>query len=158
MENQEQEANEIPAQIAQRGNTDIARANNGYWLPGMSGNPSGRPKIKRISDAYAQILDERGAEQLAETVYRDAIGASKAADRLAAVQEITDRVEGKAVQSVRVESAIDAGSARLLAELASALQLSADHQDGTNRPLLETAQIDMDTPLESTELTPDSTG
>jgi hypothetical protein len=120
------------------------------WLfaPGQSGNPSGRPKCKRISEAYASILEVHGAEKLAETVYRDALSATKAADRLAAVQEITDRLEGKAIQSHRVESSIDAGSARLLAELASSLQLG---DTGTNRPVLESSELDGNTPLESTD-------
>src|SRR6266700_6131966 len=79
---------------------------NGSFAPGNNANPTGRPKIKRITDAYAAILNEHGAEALAERVYCDALTAKNPADRLAAVREISDRVEGKAVQTTRIEQAL----------------------------------------------------
>jgi len=93
----------------------------GRFAPGNNANPSGGPKIKRITDAYAAILEEHGATALAERVYCDALTAKNPSDRLAAIQEITDRVEGKAIQSMRIEQALDGQTARVLAELASRL-------------------------------------
>jgi hypothetical protein len=92
---------------------------DGSFAPGNQANPGGRPKTRLITDAYKEILAERGADELAKVVYTDATTAKRASDRLAAVQEITDRVEGKPVQSHLVQSPIDAGAARLLADLAS---------------------------------------
>ncbi len=116
--------------------------------PGESGNPSGRPKIKRISDAYAAILDDHGAEALAERVYCDALTAKNPSDRLAAIQEITDRVEGKAVQTTRIEQALDGQTAKVLADLAMRLM----PLDGPNTPLLEAGDLE-DTPLSNEQLT-----
>ena len=118
------------------------------FMPGESGNPSGRPKIKRISDAYAAILDQHGAEALAERVYCDALTAKNPSDRLAAIQEITDRVEGKAVQTTRIEQALDGQTAKVLADLAARLL----PLDGTNTPVLEAGDI-QDSPLSNEQLT-----
>jgi hypothetical protein len=105
------------------GNSEESVKKNAPHLfqPGISGNPSGRPKFKRITEAYAAILEEHGAEALAERVYCDALTAKNPHDRLAAIQEITDRVEGKAVQTTRIEQALDGQTARVLAELANRL-------------------------------------
>ena len=110
----------------------------GLFAPGNNANPGGRPKVKRISDAYAAILDEHGAEALAERVYCDALTAKNPSDRLAAIQEITDRVEGKAVQTTRIEQALDGQTARVLAELASRLMPLRD----ANTPVLEAGEPD----------------
>ncbi len=110
------------------------------WKPGESGNPAGRPKIKRISDAYASILDQHGAEALAERVYCDALTAKNPSDRLAAIQEITDRVEGKAVQTTRIEQALDGQTARVLADLAARLLPAI----GANTSLIESSEPEND--------------
>lgn len=130
-----QETENNVAGEVQSGNTRIGEKKNAshLWQPGISGNPSGRPKIKRISDAYAAILDEHGATALAERVYCDALTAKNPSDRLAAVQEMTDRVEGKAVQTTRIEQALDGQTARVLADLASRLMPVPE------RPLLGTS-------------------
>lgn len=93
------------------------------WKPGQSGNISGRPKSKRITEAYHRILDEKGAEAYAQVIANDALTAKKPSDRLAAVQEMTDRTEGRPVQAQLVVNAIDGDTARLLAGLAGALAL-----------------------------------
>jgi len=72
----------------------------GNFAVGNPGGP-GRPPTKRISDAYRRILNDEGADKYAAVVAKDALEAGKARDRLAAIQELTDRVEGKAVQSIR---------------------------------------------------------
>lgn len=73
--------------------------NTGQFVKGWAGGP-GRPKTASITAAYKEILEERGAGELAEVVYNDALTARNARDRLAAASEITDRVEGKATQRV----------------------------------------------------------
>jgi hypothetical protein len=138
---------ELPAnEIKQR---PANRRANGQFLPGCVANPTGRPKTKLVSDAYRAILDEHGADELANVVYRDAIYAGKASDRLAAVQEITDRVEGKSVQAHRMlGDTVDAQTAQMLAELASRLaptiNIAIIGQDSTvtNRPLNVTTESD----------------
>jgi len=73
---------------------------SGKFAVGNPGGP-GRPPTKRFSDAYRRILDDEGADKYARQVATDALAAPKARDRLAAIQEMTDRVEGKAVQNIR---------------------------------------------------------
>jgi len=74
------------------------------WQPGQSGNPSGRPKSKPITDAYLRILgepipgDKEGrtfADALAQKMIKEALNG-----KVQAASEITDRVEGKITQSV----------------------------------------------------------
>jgi hypothetical protein len=94
---------------------------NGKFAPGNLANPGGRPKSKHITDAYKAILEEKGADELAEVVYKDATSATKASDRLAAVQEITDRVEGKPIQAHMVAMAVDPNAVNTIAALAAKL-------------------------------------
>lgn len=91
------------------------------WRKGQSGNPGGRPKTKYLSEAYRRILDDHGADTFAKTIANDALHADRARDRLAAVQEITDRTEGRAVHAVKLEAEMDEATARCLAELAEKL-------------------------------------
>ena len=141
----ELQANEITVQPANRNAI-------GQFLPGFVANPTGRPKTKLVSDAYRAILEEHGADELAAVVYRDAIHASKANDRLAAVQEITDRVEGKSVQAHRMlGDTVDAQTAQMLAELASRLAptiniaIIGQESTVTNRPLSVTLESEEST-------------
>jgi len=69
------------------------------WKPGESGNPSGRPKRKPITDAYIRLLnepipgDKEGrtfADALAQKILKEALNG-----KVPAASEITDRVEGK---------------------------------------------------------------
>ena len=70
-------------------------------------NVSLEPKAKKLGrpvsvvEAYRYILARDGALKYAEKVAEDALEAKNARDRLAAIQEMTDRVEGKAVQNIR---------------------------------------------------------
>src|SRR5262245_7044070 len=54
---------------------------------------------KLISDALRAELAGGEAEKLAKELVEVATGASRASDRIAAIAEITDRTEGKAVQN-----------------------------------------------------------
>lgn len=142
------ETQEIQNAVGQSANKPESKKSH-LWKPGESGNPAGRPKIKRISDAYKAILDEHGAEALAERVYCDGLTAKNPSDRLAAIQEMTDRVEGKAVQTTRIEQALDVQTAKVLSELAQRL-VPMRTIDGSNTHVLETGESDESDAMEST--------
>lgn len=80
-----------------RGN--IAWHQNGKFAPGNPGGP-GRPKTRLISEALKQALADGKADELKDTLLELTVTA-KDSVKLAAIQEITDRTEGKAVQNVR---------------------------------------------------------
>lgn len=77
---------------------------------GVSGNPSGRPKLTRLTEALREQLAETNpdapeetiAEQIAKTLIRSAI-----AGDVQAIREIADRTEGKARQSVELDLQIN---------------------------------------------------
>lgn len=88
------------------------------FLPGRSGNPSGRPKKSPISDRYATIaelpcpeyllaaLKLTEAEKPAIKTYGDALVLSQfragIKGKTDAAREITDRLEGRARQAMEV--------------------------------------------------------
>jgi hypothetical protein len=104
------------------------------FMPGVSGNPSGRPK-KRVTESYEGIYDQDAPEKLLEALRVDGftgktfgealafqhfIGAAKSGDT-AAVKEITDRLEGKAEASLKISGSLDLGVA-----------IRAAHEDARN--------------------------
>lgn len=81
------------------------------WKPGQSGNPGGRPRTAHITEAYRAVLgqidpeDPEGrtyAERLAEKQVKLAIQGNTQAAR-----EVTDRVEGRAKQQIKLDATID---------------------------------------------------
>ena len=104
--------------------------------PGNNANPGGRPNYTSISEAYRRLLQNGGAEKLAAVIFNDALTARRAQDRRAAAAEITDRVEGKAIQAVRLEQTLDAGSVRAIADMAAMFAPSVIDLPGANRPLI----------------------
>lgn len=112
---------------------------NGNFAKGNPGGP-GRPPTKRISDAYRAILERDGAEKYAEVIAKDALEASRARDRLAAIQEISDRVEGKAVQVSRQESPLDENTVRqlmgMLDRLAPRIAIQVNVAEGKPQPIV----------------------
>lgn len=73
---------------------------------GMSGNPNGRPKLTRLTDALREQIaqtnpdapEETIAEQIARALIKEAI-----AGNVQAIREIGDRCEGKPMQKVDVD-------------------------------------------------------
>src|SRR5580658_6014578 len=101
------------------------------WKKGQSGNASGRPKSKTLSDAYRNKLEEpvpndpekrTWAELIAEAQVRDAVRGN-----VQAAREIADRTEGKAKQAIEFEDAtLTRSFERMTTE-----ELEAYAQDGT---------------------------
>ena len=89
-------------------NPNIAEDGKSHrWKKGQSGNPSGRPKSKTLSNAYRNKLEEpvpndpegrTWAELIAEAQVRDAVRGN-----VQAAREIADRTEGKARQAIEFE-------------------------------------------------------
>jgi hypothetical protein len=78
------------------------------WKPGQSGNPGGRPKTAALSNAYRQKLDSVVPSDPQGRTYAQAI-ADALADRalagdIRAAQELADRAEGRARQSIEIEN------------------------------------------------------
>lgn len=89
--------------ISQNPAEHIQRLPNGNFAPGNSANPNGRPRsAKLVSDALKEAL---ASDNLATTLKERLVGLTENADkdsvRLAAISEIVDRTEGKAVQNIR---------------------------------------------------------
>ncbi len=67
--------------------------------PGVSGNPQGRPKLTKLTDALreqlAEINPDAPEETIAEQIARALISEAKLGN-IAAIREVFDRSEGKA--------------------------------------------------------------
>ena len=72
---------------------------NPPWQPGQSGNPSGRPKKKPITEMYERILSN--PEHLA-AIEQATVNALKKGNMAFVLQlrEVTDRIEGKVTQPI----------------------------------------------------------
>jgi len=81
---------------------------DGKFLPGNCANPGGRPKSRLISEELKEILSSEdtntrtGAERLGKKLMSHAEQEKDGYLSLAAIREITDRVEGKPVQTSNV--------------------------------------------------------
>ena len=71
---------------------------SGRWKPGQSGNPTGRPKRKPLTDALLRVLAKLDDSELEELV-REPVKRLAAGD-IGAFKEIADRVEGKVPQAL----------------------------------------------------------
>lgn len=73
---------------------------------GQSGNPKGRPKLTRLTDALREQLAETNPdapeETIAEQIARALIKEAKSGNVLA-IREIADRTEGKPKQAIDVD-------------------------------------------------------
>ena len=88
------------------------RDETGRFLPGSTGNPDGRPKCTLISDRLKQVLSSEdasgrtGADKIGDKLMRMTQQEKDEWLALAAIKEVTDRVEGKAVQNTNVRGLI----------------------------------------------------
>lgn len=80
------------------------------FKPGQSGNPSGRPKKKPITELYEGILND--PEQMA--MVRAAVIKSLSRGQMAMVlqmREMADRVEGKVTQPIEADITVNLAEA-----------------------------------------------
>lgn len=98
-----QSASDLDETSSENSPQKAQRDENGKLLPGCTGLPgAGRPKGSGlVSDAIKQALREGKAEEVKETLFNLMAAADKDSVRLAAISEIVDRSEGKAIQSIR---------------------------------------------------------
>ena len=118
--------------MGKNNNPNIAEAGKAHrWKKGQSGNPTGRPKSKTLSDAYRNKLEEpvpndpegrTWAELIAEAQVRDAVRGN-----VQAAREIADRTEGKARQAIEFED----GTMTQAFERMTIEELEAYARDGT---------------------------
>lgn len=77
------------------------------WRPGQSGNPAGRPKEPddaTLTEWLIHVLGKKGAKELAENLIAIAKSPGVSPTKLAAIQYIYDRIEGKPRQAVHTTS------------------------------------------------------
>jgi Family of unknown function (DUF5681) len=76
------------------------------WKPGQSGNPGGRPKRTPLIDACREVLSQLVPGDAKGRTYAQAIAeklAAKAVEGdIRAAQELADRAEGKARQTLQI--------------------------------------------------------
>ena len=80
------------------------------WQPGQSGNPSGRPAKKPITELYERLLSK--PENLA--AIEDAVTKALARGQMAMVlqlREMTDRIEGKVTQPITADVTVNLSEA-----------------------------------------------
>lgn len=80
------------------------------WQPGQSGNPSGRPKKKPITEMYERILEDPDAMQLIQEAVSKALRKGNMAMVLQ-LKEMTDRVEGKVTQPIEADVTVNLADA-----------------------------------------------
>jgi hypothetical protein len=78
------------------------------WKPGQSGNPGGRPKTAPLSQACRELLAAPVPDDAKRRTYAEAIAESLAEKALEgdirAAQELGDRAEGRARQSIEIQN------------------------------------------------------
>jgi hypothetical protein len=100
------------------------------WKPGQSGNPGGRPKRTPLIDACREVLGEAVPNDSTGRTYARAIAEKLAVMALTgdirAAGELADRAEGKARQSIAIETS----ALRQAFERMSREELEAYARDG----------------------------
>lgn len=73
------------------------------WKPGASGNPSGKSKMKLLSDDLRRLLTQNPAR--IRRVTEKLVEMAEEGD-LTAIQMLMDRMEGKPVQSIEIDQTV----------------------------------------------------
>ena len=97
------------------------------WQKGQSGNPKGRPALKPISDMYRKLLVQN-PEKLERFCMKQIEMACEGDTN--AIKEITDRVEGKPLQSVDVSDHRQSDAADRIREFAAGLSARVSEDSG----------------------------
>lgn len=106
-------------------------ANFRKWAPGQSGNPSGRPRKRPISDRYAEIV-----ETILPDVVRNAVGLPNGAtygDAIA-LSQARQATKGKPEAAREVREAIEGKTSQRDHEADGQPQITAILIDRANRP------------------------
>jgi hypothetical protein len=77
------------------------------WKRGESGNPGGRPKTKPLTEELARLLEQEAPNGKGDTwavVIAQALLTKARKGDVRAITELANRVEGKALQAVEVNS------------------------------------------------------
>lgn len=83
-------------------NKDPRLANLKPWQPGESGNPSGRPKKKPVTEMYERILsDPKNLAAIEQATVKALLKGNMA--MVLQLREMTDRVEGKVTQPIEAD-------------------------------------------------------
>lgn len=95
---------------------NLEKGTPSQFQPGQSANPGGRPKTKRITEAYNKILDEAIGENEANLELKaddtGERGAAKSSLRewlkgnSAFAKEMADRVEGRVAEKQEIEATV----------------------------------------------------
>ena len=109
------------------------------FVPGVSGNPTGRPKVNRtVSSALAELQDTEGetpeaivdafkarrgarlcgADHKAIAIFKTELDTG-GRTQVSAVDTVLDRLEGKVVQGIDVSGSLDVGAAIAAAHAAA---------------------------------------
>lgn len=78
------------------------------WKPGASGNPSGKSKMKLLSDDLRRLLTQNPAR--IRRVTEKLVEMAEEGD-LTAIQMVFDRLEGKPHQSIEIDQTVTQASA-----------------------------------------------
>lgn len=87
------------------------------WPKGVSGNPSGRPKKKPITEMFEKLLEDTGNMELVAKAVMETLQ-SKGMAKVLLLDKMADRVEGKVKDEldVTVNEGLAARVARLRAK------------------------------------------
>ena len=80
------------------------------FKPGESGNPSGRPKKKPITEMYERILSRPENIEALELAVNKALSRGQMAMVLQ-LREMTDRIEGKVTQPIQADITVNLSDA-----------------------------------------------
>lgn len=97
----------LPTNSANKGKNTVGLK---PWKPGQSGNPSGRPHKKPVTEMYERILSDPIALKAMEKAIKKALGKGQMAMVLQ-LREMTDRVEGKVTQPITADVTVNLSEA-----------------------------------------------
>jgi hypothetical protein len=100
---------------------EIQTPNKGWFQPGTTRNPGGRPKVaKTITDALRRYVEKGDGEKIAKNMIQLALHAKQSAVQVKAAEFIADRLEGRPMQAIAMLQVMDDNTAKRLIQVAQA--------------------------------------